>query len=62
LPHAKALALVRDARGTTGSNLAYVQNTVAHLRELRLSDAALEALAREASANAAQRRRRRSPA
>jgi cation transport protein ChaC len=64
LVHAKALALVREARGATGSNLAYVQNTVAHLRELGLNDRALEALAREASASvsAAPRRRRRSPA
>jgi cation transport protein ChaC len=61
LPHAKALALVRDARGATGTNLAYLQNTVTHLRELGLSDASLEALAREA-ASAKPRRRRRSRA
>jgi cation transport protein ChaC len=57
LPHATALALVRDARGATGSNLAYVQNTLAHLHELGLSDGALEGLACEASANAVPRRR-----
>jgi cation transport protein ChaC len=62
VPHAESLALVRRARGATGSNLAYVQNTVAHLAELGLRDAALEALAHEASANAAPRRRRRSRA
>jgi cation transport protein ChaC len=62
LPHTKALELVRDARGATGTNLAYVQNTVAHLRELGLGDDALEALACEASASAALRRRRRSRA
>jgi cation transport protein ChaC len=60
LPHAKALAIVRIASGLTGTNLAYVQNTVAHLRELGLSDPALEALAREASTNAEPRRPRRS--
>ena len=34
LPTARAVALVRQGNGATGSNLAYVQNTVAHLREL----------------------------
>jgi cation transport protein ChaC len=59
LPHAKALAIVRQASGLTGTNLAYVQNTAVHLRELGLRDRALEAVAREASTNAEPRRPRR---
>ena len=62
LPRAKALALVRDARGATGSNLAYLENTVAHLVELGLRDPALESLAHATLVNAASRRRRRSRA
>jgi cation transport protein ChaC len=46
LPLAKALRLVRQGKGATGSNLDYVRNTLAHLRELGLRDAALEAMAR----------------
>jgi cation transport protein ChaC len=45
LAAATAVKLVRQGRGATGSNLAYVRNTVAHLRELGLQDRALEALA-----------------
>ena len=62
LPHTEALAMVRGARGSTGSNLAYVQNSVARLVELGLRDLALEALEREASASDEPRRRRRSRA
>jgi cation transport protein ChaC len=61
LPFAKALALVRHGRGATGTNLAYVQNTVAHLDEMGLRDRALQDFARQASSSAAPRRRRRSP-
>jgi cation transport protein ChaC len=49
LPLAKALRLVRQGLGTTGTNLAYVENTVTHLRQLGLRDAGLEALARRAA-------------
>jgi cation transport protein ChaC len=52
-----ALSLVRHGRGVTGTNLAYVQNTVAHLGELGLRDRALEELARRASASRGPRRR-----
>src|SRR5918996_725222 len=38
LPLAKAVALVRRGNGATGSNLAYVQNTVTHLTEMGLRD------------------------
>jgi cation transport protein ChaC len=48
LAPARAIALVRQGRGATGSNLDYLQNTVAHLRELGLPDLALEELARRA--------------
>jgi hypothetical protein len=44
-----AAALVQRARGATGTNLAYVQNTVAHLRKLGLRDRALDELTRLAS-------------
>ncbi len=50
LPLAKAIELVRRGRGATGSNLIYVQNTVAHLRNLGLQDRVLEELARRAGA------------
>src|ERR671912_125460 len=43
LPLAKAVALVRRGNGATGSNLAYVQNTVAHLTEMGLRDRQLAA-------------------
>jgi len=46
LPLAKALKLVRQGKGATGTNLDYVRNTLAHLRELRLRDAPLEEMAR----------------
>jgi glutathione-specific gamma-glutamylcyclotransferase len=49
LPLARAIKLVRQGRGTTGTNLAYVRNTVAHLGELGLRDRALEELARRAA-------------
>ncbi len=38
--------LVRQGRGATGSNLDYLGNTLAHLRELGLKDKALEELGR----------------
>jgi len=50
LSMAKALKLVRQGQGVTGSNLDYVLNTVAHLRDLGLRDSSLEELARKASA------------
>jgi glutathione-specific gamma-glutamylcyclotransferase len=49
LPLARSIELVRQGRGATGSNIDYVRNTVAHLRELGLRDKTLEALARRAS-------------
>jgi glutathione-specific gamma-glutamylcyclotransferase len=58
LPAAKAVALIRRGHGATGSNLAYLQNTMTHLRELGLRDRTLEELAGRVSA--ARRRRRRS--
>jgi glutathione-specific gamma-glutamylcyclotransferase len=60
LPMAKALRLVRQGHGATGSNLDYVLNTVAHLDELGLRDGVLKELARRASAKrgaSGQRRR-----
>jgi len=48
LPLSKAIRLVRQGSGATGSNIAYVKNTVAHLRDLGLRDGALEELARRA--------------
>jgi len=55
LPLAKAALLVRRGRGATGSNLAYLRNTMTHLRELGLRDRTLEELAGRVSA--AQSRR-----
>ena len=49
LPPAKAARLVRQGGGATGTNLAYVENTVAHLRQLGLRDGALEELAQRAA-------------
>ena len=46
---ANSLRLVRQGNGATGSNVEYVKNTVAHLRELGLRDRALEELARRAT-------------
>ncbi|CAN5708642.1 gamma-glutamylcyclotransferase [soil metagenome] len=43
---ATAAPLVRRGRGATGTNLDYLQNTVAHLAEMGLRDRALEELAR----------------
>ena len=60
-PLARAVSLVRRSRGATGTNLAYVQNTVAHLGELGLRDRPLEELVRLASSSDAARRRRKSP-
>lgn len=57
LPLEIAARLVRGGRGTAGTNLAYVLNTVAHLRELGLRDQALEALALLASAKSGPRHR-----
>ena len=48
LPLARAVKLVRQGRGSTGSNLDYLRNTVAHLRELGLPDRTLEELAERA--------------
>jgi cation transport protein ChaC len=50
LPATKALKLIRQGHGATGTNLDYVENTVTHLRELGIRDNALEMLARKASA------------
>ena len=50
LPLSKALTLVRQGTGATGTNIEYVRNTLAHLRELGLRDRNLEALARKACA------------
>ena len=49
LSMSRALKLVRQGHGATGSNLDYVLNTVAHLRELGLRDRSLEELARKAA-------------
>jgi len=49
LPLARAIRLVRQGTGATGSNIDYVRNTVAHLQELGLRDRALEELARRAA-------------
>ncbi|MBS0521352.1 MAG: gamma-glutamylcyclotransferase [Proteobacteria bacterium] len=56
LPMRESLRLVRQGHGATGSNLEYVQNTVAHLRELGLRDDTLEQLARRAGASSGRRR------
>jgi len=50
LPLAKALRLIRQGAGATGSNVDYLRNTLAHLRELGLRDKGLEELARRAGA------------
>jgi cation transport protein ChaC len=55
LPLARAASLVRGGSGATGTNIDYVLNTVAHLKEMGLRDRALEALA--ARANRASRGR-----
>ncbi len=51
-----AASLVRHGRGATGTNLAYVRNTVAHLQALGLRDRGLEELDRRASSRARRRR------
>ena len=45
LPPKRARMLILRASGSTGSNLAYVQNTLKHLAQLGLRDSALEVLA-----------------
>jgi cation transport protein ChaC len=50
LPASRAVALVRGGRGVTGTNVDYLRNTVAHLRDLGLRDRALEELARRTAA------------
>ena len=50
LPVDKAARLVRRGHGATGSNIDYVNNTMAHLRDLGLRDRALEALAQRIAA------------
>jgi glutathione-specific gamma-glutamylcyclotransferase len=50
LPLAKALRLVKQGRGATGTNIEYLRNTLAHLRGLGLRDRSLEELARRADA------------
>ena len=49
LPLARSIELVRKGKGATGSNIDYVRNTAAHMRELGLSDKTLEELAQRAS-------------
>ena len=48
---ARSAKLVRQGRGATGSNLDYLKNTLAHLRELKMRDDSLEKLARRAGAS-----------
>ena len=48
---AKSARLVRQGHGATGSNLEYLENTLAHLRELRMRDDTLEKLARRVRAS-----------
>ncbi|MCX7360772.1 MAG: gamma-glutamylcyclotransferase [Alphaproteobacteria bacterium] len=50
LPVDEAARLVRRGHGATGSNIDYVNNTMAHLRDLGLRDRALEALAQRIAA------------
>lgn len=54
LPLALALRLVRQGKGATGTNIEYVRNTLAHLRELGLRDEGLEELARQAGGQASR--------
>ena len=56
LPPARAAALMRRGRGATGTNLAYLRNTISHLGELGLSDRVLEDLARRAGLSDAMAR------
>ncbi len=48
---AKSARLVRQGHGATGSNIEYLENTLAHLRELRMRDDTLEKLARRVRAS-----------
>ena len=48
LPAAAAARLIRRGRGAGGTNVAYLRNTLVHLRELGLRDRALEEFARRA--------------
>ena len=48
---ARSAKLVRQGRGATGSNLDYLKNTLAHLRELKMRDETLEKLARRVGAS-----------
>ena len=48
---ARSARLVRQGYGTTGSNLDYLKNTLAHLRELKMRDETLEKLARRVGAS-----------
>ena len=49
LPIDRVVELVRHSRGTTGTNLTYLNNTLAHLRELGLRDPVLETLAQHSN-------------
>jgi cation transport protein ChaC len=51
LPIARSARLVRQGHGATGSNVDYLQNTLAHLRELKMRDDNLEELARRVRAS-----------
>ena len=51
LPATKALKLIRQGHGATGSNIEYLENTLAHLRELKMRDDSLEKLARRVGAS-----------
>ncbi len=55
LPAARAIKLMRQGRGVTGTTLEYVHNTAAHLRDLGIRDAALEKLALRAATRGAAR-------
>jgi len=48
---ARSARLVRQGHGATGSNLDYLKNTLAHLRELKMRDDNLEQLARRVRAS-----------
>lgn len=48
---AESARLVRQGHGATGSNIEYLENTLAHLRELRMRDDTLEKLARRVRAS-----------
>lgn len=47
---ARSARLVRQGHGATGSNVDYLHNTLAHLRELKMRDDNLEELARRVRA------------